>query len=460
MGGLGFRDIQAFNQALLGKIAWRLIKKPECLLSRIMTGKYCNSASFLTVKAASSLSHGWKGVLKGRDLLIQHLGKAIGDGESTSVWKDAWIDPGSNLKPTGPVLLQDQDLLVSDLLSRETKEWNRAKVENLLPELASHILALKPSKLGAQDAHIWNLNKTGEYTAKSGYISLQSPKIQSTLALLDTDVVGWDWNKHIWSPHLLPKLKMFLWKVGQNALPTIENLQKQGSFDSSQVVSFKSALISSTTWKPLPPYGFTSNALPWIFWFLWISRNQLLFEKKPSTPASVILKSLVAIKEWDQTQLQIKKPLTNPPQATHSDLRHNLHPQAIRCNTNAAWVSGKAGMAWIFTDREGLELKRGSIYHDHVSSAVMAEAIRNALLQAVDLNINHIWLRSDSQVLIGALSSGRHPTELYGVLSDISTTELYSFTSCSFSFIKKECNGLADLHAKACLHSGPNHCST
>ena len=228
MGGLGLRDIHAFNQALLGKRAWRLIKKPKCLLFRILTGKYCNSASFLTVEAASSSSHGWKGVLKCRDLLIQHLGKAIGDGESTSVWKDAWIDSGSNLKPIGPVLLQDQDLLVSDLLSRETKEWNRAKVENLLPELASHILALKPSKLGAQDAHIWNLNKTGEYTAKSGYISLQSPKIQSTLALLDTDVVGWDWNKHIWSPHLLPKLKMFLWKVGQNALPTIENLQKQG----------------------------------------------------------------------------------------------------------------------------------------------------------------------------------------------------------------------------------------
>ncbi|KAG5377915.1 hypothetical protein IGI04_025757 [Brassica rapa subsp. trilocularis] len=93
-------------------------------------------------------------------------------------------------------------------------------------------------------------------------------------------------------------------------------------------------------------------------------------------------------------------------------------------------------MAWIFTNREGLELKRGSIYQDHISSAVMAEAIaiRNALLQAVDLNITHIWLRSDSQVLIGALSSGRHPTELYGMLSDISMILLFSFISCSFSF--------------------------
>ncbi|KAG2277623.1 hypothetical protein Bca52824_060178 [Brassica carinata] len=39
----------------------------------------------------------------------------------------------------------------------------------------------------------------------------------------------------------------------------------------------------------------------------------------------------------------------------------------------------------------------------------MAEAlaIRSALLHAVNLNFNLMWLRLDSQVLIGALSSGR-----------------------------------------------------
>lgn len=47
LGGLGFRDIQAFNIALLAKIARRLLTKPECLLSRILTSKYCNKTSFL-----------------------------------------------------------------------------------------------------------------------------------------------------------------------------------------------------------------------------------------------------------------------------------------------------------------------------------------------------------------------------------------------------------------------------
>lgn len=191
LGGLGFRDIQAFNQALLGKISWRLITKPDCLLSRILIGKYCTSASFLTVTAASSSSHGWKGILKGRGLLLNHLGKAIGDGEATSVWKDAWLDPHSDLKPYGPVLEQHQDLLVSDLLARETKEWNKAKINNLLPEVADYILSICPSKLGTRDSHTWNYHPSGEYSAKSGYLSLQESKVQSTLSLLNNDPEDW-----------------------------------------------------------------------------------------------------------------------------------------------------------------------------------------------------------------------------------------------------------------------------
>lgn len=94
-GGLGFRDIQAFNQALLAKIAWRLLIAPTCLFSRIILGKYCNKTSFLKITASSAISHGWRGILHGRDLLIQHLGKTIGNGETTSLWLDSWIKPNA-----------------------------------------------------------------------------------------------------------------------------------------------------------------------------------------------------------------------------------------------------------------------------------------------------------------------------------------------------------------------------
>jgi len=119
--GLGFRDIQAFNKAFLAKIARTLLTAPTCLLSRIILGKYCHKTSCLKVTASSAISHGWRGILLGRDLLLQHLGKTIGYGESTNIWSDSWIQSDANLKPYGSVLLQDKDLLVSDILTRETR---------------------------------------------------------------------------------------------------------------------------------------------------------------------------------------------------------------------------------------------------------------------------------------------------------------------------------------------------
>ena len=387
MGGLGFRDIQSFNQALLAKIGWRILTKPDSLLARILLGKYCNKTSFLKVQAASNISHGWRGILLGRDILLNHLGKAIGDGESTSVWNDSWIKPEANLKPFGPLTLQDRDLMVLDLLTIETREWNIAKVEELLPELKSHFLYLRPSILGARDSFIWPLQNSGTYTVKTGYNAIQAAKNHWT------DNVGARgsnlWNKLIWSTSLSPKLKLFLWKVGNNALPTGENLQTRGmlsntmctrigdsesiahilfhcpfakevwelgpwehSLDTSTQNSFFEKLQFSKHQSPLPPYGLTGNAFPWICWTLWTLRNQLLFENRSQSATEVFSKALVSLKEWEAAQ-----PTTQESKQKDSPRCHALteNSMEISCNTDASWKGGiqSAGLAWIFAGVEG-----------------------------------------------------------------------------------------------------------
>ena len=37
-GGLGFKDLMDFNTAMLGKQLWRLIEKPNTLISRVLKG--------------------------------------------------------------------------------------------------------------------------------------------------------------------------------------------------------------------------------------------------------------------------------------------------------------------------------------------------------------------------------------------------------------------------------------
>lgn len=138
LGGLGFRDIVLFNQALLAKIAWRLITNPECLLAWVLLGKYCTMASFFSVSKGSS-SQGWKAIIWGRDLLLNHFGRSIGNGESTRVWQDPWILSAPSVKPFRHVQESDHDLMVSDILSRETKECYITLLEERLPELLQHI---------------------------------------------------------------------------------------------------------------------------------------------------------------------------------------------------------------------------------------------------------------------------------------------------------------------------------
>lgn len=45
-GGLGFRDIQSFNDAMLAKLSSRILEEPNCVLARVLKGKYCNDSSF------------------------------------------------------------------------------------------------------------------------------------------------------------------------------------------------------------------------------------------------------------------------------------------------------------------------------------------------------------------------------------------------------------------------------
>ena len=79
-GGLEIKDIECFNDAYLAKIGWRILNNPSSLMSRILLGKYCSGESFLECEATDAISHGWRGILLGRDLLMSNMGWAVGNG--------------------------------------------------------------------------------------------------------------------------------------------------------------------------------------------------------------------------------------------------------------------------------------------------------------------------------------------------------------------------------------------
>ena len=83
-------------------------------------------------------SHGWRSIPHGRDLLRGRVGKAIGNGVNTKIWKDSWISLDSELKPYGLIPEHALDLTVADLLTTDMK-WNKKRLEELLPQVAIEI---------------------------------------------------------------------------------------------------------------------------------------------------------------------------------------------------------------------------------------------------------------------------------------------------------------------------------
>ena len=82
-GGLGFRDIELFNMALLAKQAWRILQNQSTLSARILKAVYFPSTDILEATVGSHPSQVWRSLLEGRDAIVQGLIRRIGTGQNT-----------------------------------------------------------------------------------------------------------------------------------------------------------------------------------------------------------------------------------------------------------------------------------------------------------------------------------------------------------------------------------------
>jgi hypothetical protein len=101
MGGLGFRDIELFNLALLARQGWRLLQNPTSLSARILKARYFKEAELLDSQLGSNPSQVWRGIHEGIGLLKQGLIGRIGTGQNTNTWDDDNLLPRQgSMRPT------------------------------------------------------------------------------------------------------------------------------------------------------------------------------------------------------------------------------------------------------------------------------------------------------------------------------------------------------------------------
>ncbi|GJN25118.1 hypothetical protein PR202_gb12906 [Eleusine coracana subsp. coracana] len=168
-GRMGFRDLQLFNKAMLGKQGWRLITRPSALCTKVIKGKYYPNGDFLSATRKRNSSDTWKAMVYGREVLRKGVIKRVGPGTSIDGWEDNWIQGIPGLKPR--VLLDDVQLgRVNELFIPDTRVWDDVLVRNSFISMdAEAILKIKPGRLSDEDLLAWAFERHGNYLVRSAY---------------------------------------------------------------------------------------------------------------------------------------------------------------------------------------------------------------------------------------------------------------------------------------------------
>jgi hypothetical protein len=120
-GGMGFRDLKLFNQALLARQA----------CARLLKARYFPYGDIIDTVFPSEGSPTWKTVEYGLDLVKKGIAWRIGSGTKVQIWRDPWI----NWEPTRKITMKkgcSRLQWVSQLMLHGRREWDEHLIRECL----------------------------------------------------------------------------------------------------------------------------------------------------------------------------------------------------------------------------------------------------------------------------------------------------------------------------------------
>ncbi|KAH9672717.1 putative reverse transcriptase/RNA-dependent DNA polymerase [Citrus sinensis] len=433
-GGLGFRDISSFNQALVAKQSWRIIQDSESLMARVLKARYFKHEGFLNAKIGTNPSFIWRSILWGRKIILKGTRWRIGSGEEVQVYNSNWLPRPTTFRPISPRTLA-ADTKVADLIDPE-REWKMDLIrQHFVQDDADIIQRIPLPRSSARDELCWHYDKLGRYSVKSGYQIALKEKFQNVPSSSKPKPSQWN---AIWKLDLPDKLKIFMWRAAKNLLPTAENLWKrkvipnptcqrcnQGvetSFHAlveckaAKKIRQHSSLAaverpSSHRGSMLDVFLDTSRLLSKkeaelqiaYWWVTWYARNHFLFKRKKLDPLISTAKAEAVVEAFRR----YKKPEHQQRESTKAEGAKQWKPPPknwYKVNVDAAIDNQRqrVGLAVVVRNDNGDIVAAAiklSTFNGEVSFAE-AEAIEWGMQVARSAGITSVIFESDCQVAV------------------------------------------------------------
>ncbi|XP_024163967.1 uncharacterized protein LOC112170934 [Rosa chinensis] len=226
-GGMGFKNMFAYNLAMLAKQGWRLLSNPNSLIARLYKARYYPNNSFWEAELGDSPSFSWRSILQGRPVLKAGVQWCIGDGTQVNIWNDRWIlDCQQYLihKPSDCVFE-----LVSDLIDHGTRTWMSAAVYTIFPPgIAQKVVCIPLGSRNMVDKLCWRPEKKGFFSVKTAYWIARTNVLANSLASTSHGNTYHALWKRMWKANVLGKVKICIWRACSDLLPTRAKLFTKG----------------------------------------------------------------------------------------------------------------------------------------------------------------------------------------------------------------------------------------
>lgn len=208
-GGLGFRNFEAFNEALLAKQLWRIHSHPDTLLAKILKARYFPSKSLWDTEVGYQPSYAWRSIWGARKLLEKGVRWRIGNGQQVRIWQDKWLGDGGSGKIITPRSVFEVDARVSLLIDPENCSWrNDVLAEVFFSIDVDNIRNIPISQRLPCDERVWTGSVDGVFRVRDAYrIALESENFSSSSSGHDPI-----W-RIIWGLKLPPKVKNYMWRA-------------------------------------------------------------------------------------------------------------------------------------------------------------------------------------------------------------------------------------------------------
>ncbi|KAJ4776676.1 RNA-directed DNA polymerase (reverse transcriptase)-related family protein [Rhynchospora pubera] len=432
-GGLGVKDLSHFGEALFLKLVWAVASQEDKLWVQVCKAKYCPRVGFWKANPSSHCSKLWRDILARRGLFADSVGWKIGDGSTIHAVGQPWFQGWERVQQG---FHNHTKFTVKQLIIPDTGQWRGDILASLFDPLQiQNINNIQPGIISggvAQDKLVWQISTKGSYRVKEGYTMLKG---QSNL--VDNSEEAKLWVEIQKWKGIIPKVKLFLWRLINKALMTSQNVHRriaavspmcqrchtENEFEShcfffcqgSRVVWFGSALGLRSQDMPLNVVIAISQCTQYMtqdqrslfcytLWEIWLARNELILNQGKFDPEKILRKA--------QSWLQVGFDQGNVRGLTMSispsnQERYKFQQNGYQLLIDGSWdCNHRAGFAYLlYFGGKLLEIGYFSTsLHDAFQAEVLA--LKQALKKVIELQIQNCAVQffSDCSSLVLAVN--------------------------------------------------------